>query len=478
VVNAAESLRNARRVESSAASELGARNAGIRRAVGEFVLSTRIDASFPDSLIEFLAARPLERGRLYGMDRREESGAASGAGIRFGVGWYPLQHDEGGAFRWMENDAELILDTQPGGGILRIELEPGPGLGASPQPLQVIDSSGAQLAEWSIAGRDTVRIHIPPSTNGPQRIRLRTPTGGRPVIDDPRILNLRILRCEWVETGGGVARAPGAWWWWGGERGVRLLGAHRSGGVGLVQKAVRLLGMRGDDVFDAMCEFEPGVGWHYLEREGNAKFRWTEPKSELHVCFDDGSTHLAMLVEPGPSIGYRAFDLAVRMPDGKMAGNVHIAGLTYVEIPLPVPPGIAAKVQFEVEGAASSGSAAGDSRALAYRVLACGRGPFRNPKARTDPARNACIAHTIRTRPPAMDWQKKLAAQEKEITEMGRPACLHTATCGDFQLMAREHWYDLRGYTEFEQAAENVDALLAYQAYHLGLSETRLAVGD
>jgi len=29
------------------------------------------------------------------------------------------------------------------------------------------------------------------------------------------------------------------------------------------------------------------------------------------------------------------------------------------------------------------------------------------------------------------------------------PLLLHTYACGDFTLMAREHWLDLRGYAEF-----------------------------
>ena len=46
-----------------------AKNVGIRRARGEFVLATNVDLVFSDELMAFLARRPLERSRLYRVDR-------------------------------------------------------------------------------------------------------------------------------------------------------------------------------------------------------------------------------------------------------------------------------------------------------------------------------------------------------------------------------------------------------------------------
>lgn len=44
-------------------------NAGIRRARGEFILSTTPDILFSDELIEFLASEELDKGAMYGIDR-------------------------------------------------------------------------------------------------------------------------------------------------------------------------------------------------------------------------------------------------------------------------------------------------------------------------------------------------------------------------------------------------------------------------
>jgi hypothetical protein len=51
---------------------------------------------------------------------------------------------------------------------------------------------------------------------------------------------------------------------------------------------------------------------------------------------------------------------------------------------------------------------------------------------------------------------------------------LHTNTCGDFTLMAREHWFDLRGYPEFDLFSFNIDSVLCYAAHHAGFREEML----
>src|SRR5262249_58306587 len=49
--------------------QMMAKNVGIRRARGQFVLATNIDIIFSDELMAFLAQRRLEDGRMYRIDR-------------------------------------------------------------------------------------------------------------------------------------------------------------------------------------------------------------------------------------------------------------------------------------------------------------------------------------------------------------------------------------------------------------------------
>ena len=51
---------------------------------------------------------------------------------------------------------------------------------------------------------------------------------------------------------------------------------------------------------------------------------------------------------------------------------------------------------------------------------------------------------------------------------------LHTNACGDFTLMAREHWLAVRGYAEFEMRAFKIDGLLCYAAHYAGAREAML----
>jgi hypothetical protein len=51
------------------------------------------------------------------------------------------------------------------------------------------------------------------------------------------------------------------------------------------------------------------------------------------------------------------------------------------------------------------------------------------------------------------------------------PAVLHTNACGDFTLMAREHWLAVRGYAEFGLRGFKTDGLLCYAAHYAGARE-------
>jgi hypothetical protein len=52
---------------------------------------------------------------------------------------------------------------------------------------------------------------------------------------------------------------------------------------------------------------------------------------------------------------------------------------------------------------------------------------------------------------------------------------LHTNGCGDFTMMARDHWFDLRGYPEFDAFSMNIDSVLCWTAHHGGAREELLA---
>jgi hypothetical protein len=73
--------------------------------------------------------------------------------------------------------------------------------------------------------------------------------------------------------------------------------------------------------------------------------------------------------------------------------------------------------------------------------------------------------------PPCLRYWEALKEQFIPPTERAR---LHSNAAGDFTLMAREHWFHLRGYPEFAMFSFHIDALLCYMAYHAGLHEVVL----
>jgi hypothetical protein len=69
---------------------------------------------------------------------------------------------------------------------------------------------------------------------------------------------------------------------------------------------------------------------------------------------------------------------------------------------------------------------------------------------------------------------RRIAAEGPPVPLLPPPAGyvpLHTNGCGDFTLLAREHWFDLRGYPEFDLFSMNLDSLLCFAAHHSGARE-------
>ncbi len=63
------------------------------------------------------------------------------------------------------------------------------------------------------------------------------------------------------------------------------------------------------------------------------------------------------------------------------------------------------------------------------------------------------------------------AFREMKRMITGEPPPLHTNACGDFTLMAREHWLTVRGYPEFQMYSFWLDGLLCYAAHYAGARE-------
>lgn len=216
-----------------------AKNAGIRRARGEFVLATNVDLLFSNELMEFIARRRLEPDRMYRTDRcdvmrhipytsLDEQLAWCGkhmlrihgangvstvkpdgsftferldiadrnSGMSLGAGWFARETRGKAAFRWIDNDAEIRIESHPKR-VLAIDVAPGPGVREEPTTLDVLDDAGERLFSAKIAGRQVIHIPLP---RLPIHLRLRVDGGGHRIEGEPRALNMCVRRLALVRS--------------------------------------------------------------------------------------------------------------------------------------------------------------------------------------------------------------------------------------------------------------------------------------
>jgi hypothetical protein len=526
-----------RYADSMALYQMIAKNVGIRRSQGRFVLATNIDILFSDELVSHIAQHRLEAGRMYRLDRHdvmadvpidgtvdeqlaycrshlirvntregtfdlnpggrrqlsvkdiaEPDADANGArdiaerdsGIHLGLGWFAPERDGERVFRWVYNDAEITVDIPPGRQrTLMFDIAPGPGVRYEAFTLQAIDGDDTLLAETRITRQSRVWLRFPRTGENVRSIRLRVVGGGGPTPRDPRTLNFQIFRCAWSEAAprdnrrakyefrsvpfrsdiiGGVKKL------------ARRIAEHDSSRpleISVPEPVVRSLraclragGIRVDlrpldqhndprelllarfsareDIFQGGSGISLGTGWRRLEHIGGETFRRVSNDAELLVCNPhDTPRQLSILIEPDPEVNFKPFELEVLdQRRSKMVG-MRIEKLQPIEIPIFWPPKRGETLYLHV---ADGDAAPENSRLANFRLFWLGWPSTEKPDAST-------------------------------LEPVDTPIYLHTNACGDFTLMAREHWFELRGYPEFDMFSFNIDSLLCYAAHHAGARE-------
>lgn len=118
--------------------------------------------------------------------------------LKLGANWGQLECHRGQLFRWVTNDAELVLGAdREGPGDLLLDLAPGPGLGGQPCCLELRDRDDRVLATVCVTNREGVRLAVPAGARAGTVLHLHVEGGGHPIVGDSRILNFCIHRCCW-----------------------------------------------------------------------------------------------------------------------------------------------------------------------------------------------------------------------------------------------------------------------------------------
>ena len=185
--------------------EIGRRAAGL----GEFQLSAPVKsvAGKHRVMVVFGATQvlPANDGRAVGARlkflgfepansamRAATADIAKGAGLHLGEGWGPLESSRGENFRWVDNDATIVVTAEKSGDLaIALVVEAGPGVGG--KCLLKAMASGHQVASALVEGRESIKLFVPVEGGKPNQFQLHVDGGGKKIPTDPRILNFRIF---------------------------------------------------------------------------------------------------------------------------------------------------------------------------------------------------------------------------------------------------------------------------------------------
>jgi len=219
--------------------------------------------------------------------------------IALGSHWGAYESYRGTSFRWVDNDAQIILQGPPGIVHVMIECQGGPSLGNLAAPLRVLDAHGQQVDHVVCAGPDHPVTMLLPRGRGQTRYALHVDDGGRPVKGEPRILDFQVFALD---------DRPGS---------------DESAAVADAGSGVRL-----------------GDGWYPVEQYRGQTFRWMNGDGRITVTAPQAgrrTLHLDLAV--GPSVGGARTTLSVRDSQGHEIAHTSIAGRQSVDIHVPVQSG-------------------------------------------------------------------------------------------------------------------------------------------
>ena len=366
--------RRYRHGESLPLYQMIAKNAGIRRAAGEFILATNIDILLSDELMRFLAERQLQPDRMYRIDRhdvdadvpveardeerleycrthrlrlnaregtftltpegyRATSAAditSPGSGIFFGTGWHVPQQYFGQVFRLAAERAEVVVRPSP-----------------QPRTLFLETAGDCELllegAGVRIQGRSLVRIPVPANAPG-----LTVAASGR----------FRALRCGWDHAPVNrilVSKAPA-------RRAARV--ARILAGAGRWMNVSASIPLPLPSRVLERIQFRPGVGGLSVSLSAARGMPPADPPANLHTnaCGDFTMLHRDRWKELR---GYPEFDLYSMNIDSVLCYMAHYGGA--VEEVLPEPMRI-----YHIEHAAGSGWSPEGQHLLFERLAAKG----------------------------------------------------------------------------------------------------------
>jgi hypothetical protein len=500
------------------------KNVGIRRSRGEFVLCTNIDIIFSNELVQFFASRALQHGVMYRVDRHDiESAYPSDAplddqlaycashhlrvhrgsgtfpvdrdgrlvpltpdvfdppAVTIGDGWHMREgHRSQGFYRWATSRSSLLVAADAvESPALALDIEPNPYDPGSWVALE-LTCDGVTIGRARIDDRRSLRVPLPDGRQV-REVVLRTvdlsPGSEQlmPAFERRRDLDYRVRSARLAQLPSAVTRRsapydPAGW------RKAHRDAAIEATAAGLVVRSAPaqhtyaarygpLYAPRTDRytfVMDCTC-VAGNVSLHLVDEEAD---RFV-PADEFETA-DAGRRQLAV---SAPLTRGQSFSLYVanrhRGGDGISVLTIHsISGSE----PLTV-------LQWHLDRFALAGAirrlsmkavrSASRRAARAFPTGSLDRGAT-NEATSSDPVTPSQTSNA--SGDPGLTGRIEAYAQQHRLPPVHRNAA------GDFQLMARRHWFELHGYAQFTMYSMNVDGLMDDVAHHAGIREEVLSM--
>jgi hypothetical protein len=501
-----------------------AKNVGIRRANGRFVLATNIDIIFSNELVEHLASRCLTPGQLYRVDRHDiepdfpvDGGLADqmaycrshhlrihtrlgtypvdslgrsttlapdivgSTNITFVSGWHTREGDVTyGFYRWVTNEARLAIDrhgTAERGVVLDIELEPNPYQPESWVEVEILDGA-RQLARAVVSRRICLRVPLDDGRSHHELVlRMIDSSGGRESLPLFESRDEMCYRVFGVSLGPIAVNECSMDLWRRAPNNNPLLSIqHTPSGVEITSDPGSYSHCAQYGPFESPADDTYEFQLEYVPVAGQLAFK---------VMDDDRESWLPARAFEIVSGEIRSYGLSVHLPRGTrfslfVANSLPAGGVSrgvLRRLHASVPPGRLLRKDLR--------SARPRWAAVLIDVLAR---PFRwlrsavtsIEKRRAQRFQEKITDESERVRD--LEARVSLLAPLSELEPMARllreqrPAPLHQNACGDFQLMARDQWFALNGYPEFEMFSMGIDGLLEAVACAAGVKEHLFAM--
>jgi len=502
-----------------------AKNGGIRRARGRFVLATNIDIIFSNELVEHIASAPLEPGHLYRVDRHDieaafpvsalldeqmaycqthhlrlhtqsgshyvdphgrvkslDSDVVGSAAVMLGKGWHMREGDAATGFRrWVTREAHVSIDrtVEPDlarGVALDVDVEPNPYQPDSWVDLEIVDGE-RRLTERRLTRRTRLRLGLDDDVARHELvIRTNDSNGGRewlPLFERRDELCCRVHQVA-VRPVPSHEYEAGLW-----RRALNmnpeLRVQHTPSGVDVTTDP---------DKYSYCARYAP------FEAPADGTYEFVleclliEGHCALTVMDDERDCWLPSTIVEAEGDGIHVFSLAVDLlrgtkfslfisNDRPRGGQSHVVLRRLLgSVPLQ------SLVRGTDHGTEASpvwpSSGLGNDEPLSSTEPQRAHERQGVRRVRLQPDRRAIADESDRVR--ELEAQLTSLTPLADLTPLARllrehrPAIYGNAA-GDFQLMAREHWFALRGYPEFEMFSMNIDGLFEAIVHSAGVCE-------